>query len=178
MNAVMGTRDQTSARQALWRGAFPQALLGRDALLGNQFPGLPWWFEVAIDLFGCDPVLLRTEALVAAFLLALCDQLKVHRFSEIRLVPLDQDRQVKRSVVALVIETGSLVVHLATPTNAMCLTILACQAFAAYRTAAFCQQWLSARAGQLIVSFRGPPAPEQEEWHHERPGLPERKRTD
>lgn len=172
MNRVMGTRDQTSARRAVWQGAFPQALLGRDVLVDHQFPGVPCWFEVALDLFGCDPVLMRTEALVAAFLLALCDQLKVHRFSEIRLVPLDQSGQVKRSVVALVIETGTLLVHLTSPANATSLTIMTGQAFAAYRTAAFCQDWLSAQAGQLLVSFRGRPEAGWEEESQKQSGLP------
>ena len=84
---IFGLTDAASLRRAQWQGPLPATLLGRDALLVRQFQeAAPWGLDMALDLFGCDPVPMRSRDLLVAFTMALCDQLQMRRSGEPLLV--------------------------------------------------------------------------------------------
>lgn len=157
MHDVLRITAPTSVRQGGWQGALPAVLIGRDALLGEQFQSEGHWgVDTAIDLFDCDPVAIRDAPTIKAFTLALCDQIAMRRYGDPRLVHFGQDERVSGFSLSQFIETSDISAHFINQSNAVCLNIFSCKMYPPYQAAAFCQEWFRAQACQLTVTFRGP----------------------
>lgn len=154
---IFGLTDAASLRRAQWQGPLPATLLGRDALLVRQFQeAAPWGLDMALDLFGCDPVPMRNRDLIVAFTMALCDQLQMRRSGEPLLVHSGPDERARGfSLVQLIEHQNALIAQCIDHQHAICLNVISCRSFAPYQAAVCCQEWFSASAAQLTVTFRG-----------------------
>jgi S-adenosylmethionine/arginine decarboxylase-like enzyme len=139
-----------------WQGALDGDIWMLDEPWFNAFEQLhPWGMDAAIDLFACDPALIRDPTVMRAFVLDLCDQIQMRRYGEPHLVHFGEDPRVSGYTLVQLIETSDITAHFIEQTNAACLNVFSCAAYPPYRTAALCQYWFRAQEVRLSLLFRG-----------------------
>jgi S-adenosylmethionine/arginine decarboxylase-like enzyme len=151
------------AQHGHWRGKSDEAKLApKDALLQQQFQREhPWGLEASIDLFWCNPDSIRDPEKIAAFAVALCDFIHMHRYGEPLIVHFGKEEYLSGYTLVQLIETSNITAHFIdhpTPEqgNAGCLNIFSCAWFSPHTAAAFCQEWFEAGKVEVTVTFRGP----------------------
>jgi S-adenosylmethionine/arginine decarboxylase-like enzyme len=142
-----------------WSGDLDDSTSDKDAnVLSSLEREKPWGLDTAIDVFDCDPVLLRDEAVIRAFSIDLCDKIHMRRYGEPQLVHFGDEPRVSGYTLVQLIETSAVIGHFIEQANAACLNIFSCSPYPPFATAALCQKWFGARSVRVSVIFRGPAA--------------------
>lgn len=140
-----------------WSGELDGDTSEKDSTLLSAFhKEHPWGIDSAIDLFGCDPERLRSEAVIRDFVTSLCEAIHMRRYGEPQLVHFGDEPRVSGFTLVQLIETSAITGHFIEQVNAACLNVFSCSAYPPFETAALCQKWFGARSARLNVTFRGP----------------------
>jgi len=116
----------------------------------------PWGLDAAIDLFDCDPELVRDPSVILACVMDVCEQIQMKRYGEPQLVRFGDDPRVRGYTLVQLIETSAITAHFIEQANAVCLNVFSCSPYRPLQTTALCQQWFRAREVAVSMVFRGP----------------------
>ena len=149
--------DLVAPSSIRWSGDLDGSSMDTDATLLAAFEReQPWGLDTAIDLFDCDPELVRDPAVIRACTIDLCDKIHMRRFGEPLLAHFGDDPRVSGYTLVQLIETSAITGHFIEQVNAACLNIFSCSAYPPFATTALCQKWFRAQSARLSVVFRGP----------------------
>lgn len=139
-----------------------QAILDK-ALLHSHTQTKAWGISTGIDLFDCDPHLIRDEQHIRQFAADLCELLSMKTFGPCRVVRFGNPTVCGYSMTQL-IETSLVSAHMIEQWNAVTIDIYSCAAYAPGQAAAFCRDVFRAQQAYIAMHVRGvcPLRPDQE----------------
>src|SRR3989344_6869094 len=78
-----------------------------------------WGLETTVDLYNCDPEIIRNAEKIKAFVVELCERIGMKRFGECVVVNFGEDPRVSGFSMTQLIETSLISGHFANQTNAV-----------------------------------------------------------
>jgi len=116
-----------------------------------------WGILTSIDLFDCDPGLIRSASHIRDFAKQLCEHIKVKSFGECQVVHFGEDEKVAGYSMVQLIETSLVSGHFANKTNAAYIDIFSCKFYEPQPAAEFAQQFFKANDLKLHYILRDNP---------------------
>lgn len=85
-----------------------------------------WGLLVSIDLYKCDPDIIRNAEKIKEFVYKLCELIRVKRFGECTVVNFGEREEIQGFSMVQLIETSLVSGHFANKTNNVYLDIFSC----------------------------------------------------
>ena len=89
----------------------------------------PWGILSSIDLYECDPQVIRDAEAIKKFVAELCDLIKMKRFGETQVVHFGEDERVAGFSMTQLIETSLISAHFANASNTTYLDVFSCKPY-------------------------------------------------
>lgn len=114
----------------------------------------PWGVSTAVDLYGCDPELIRDAAMIEMFVVQLCERIDMKRFGDCQLVHFGEDEKVEGYSMTQLIETSLISGHFANATNAAYIDVFSCKKYEPREVAEFAMAFFKADHYKMQISLR------------------------
>ena len=114
----------------------------------------PWGLLSCIDLYECNPELIRNKEKIKQFVSELCDLIEMKRFGETQVVHFGEDERVAGYSMTQLIETSLISAHFANQSNATYLDVFSCKLYDPNVVAAFAKRFFKAKKVNLQVVAR------------------------
>ena len=101
----------------------------RDSRKSASVEKPPWGILSSIDLYECDPQIIRDAEAIKKFVAELCDLIKMKRFGETQVVHFGEDERVAGFSMTQLIETSLISAHFANQSNTTYLDVFSCKAY-------------------------------------------------
>ncbi len=88
-----------------------------------------WGLAASIDIYNCDPDLIRDADAIRRFVVELCDLIDMKRFGETQVVNFGEDERVAGYSMTQLIETSLISAHFANMTNTVYLDVFSCKTY-------------------------------------------------
>ena len=113
-----------------------------------------WGIASAIDIYDCDPKLIRDADAIRQFVIELCELIEMKRFGETQVVHFGEDERVAGYSMVQLIETSLISAHFANQTNAVYLDVFSCKPYNPEIVRDFSQKYFKGRSSEMQVAFR------------------------
>lgn len=114
----------------------------------------PWGIATAVDVYKCDQELIQDADHIRAFVVQLCELIKMKRFGECQVIHFGEDEKVAGFSMTQLIETSLISGHFANQTNAAYIDIFSCKYYEPREAAEFATQFFKGENYKMQVSFR------------------------
>ena len=114
----------------------------------------PWGILTSLDLYGCDPNIIRDPEEITKYVIKLCAMLGVRRFGACQVVHFGQDDRVEGFSMVQLIETSLISGHFANMTNAAYIDIFSCKSYDSKLAADFSRDFFGAESIEIHVINR------------------------
>ncbi len=114
----------------------------------------PWGVATAVDLYGCDPGLIRDAGMIEKFVVQLCEHIDMKRFGDCQVVHFGEDDRVAGYSMTQLIETSLISGHFANATNAAYLDVFSCKFYEPREVAEFAMSFFKADHYKMQISLR------------------------
>ena len=114
----------------------------------------PWGLQAAIDIYDCDPQLIRDADKIRHFVQALCDEIGMKRFGDCHVVNFGEDERVAGYSMMQLIETSLISGHFANATNTAYLDVFSCKYYDPRKVAEFATDAFKGEHYKLQLTFR------------------------
>jgi S-adenosylmethionine decarboxylase len=104
----------------------------------------PWGLLSSLDLYDCNPDLIRSADTIKQYVTELCDLIEMKRFGECQVVHFGQDERVAGYSMVQLIETSLISGHFANSTNAAYIDIFSCKPYEPDQVARFTKTYFEA----------------------------------
>lgn len=88
-----------------------------------------WGIASSIDIYDCDPETIRNAEKIKAFVVELCNLIRMKRFGETQVVHFGEDEKVAGFSMVQLIETSLISAHFANLTNTAYLDVFSCKPY-------------------------------------------------
>jgi S-adenosylmethionine decarboxylase len=106
---------------------------------------LPWGLLSCIDLYDCDPNIIRDAEAIKKFVVQLCDLIKMKRFGETQVIHFGEDERVAGFSMTQLIETSLISAHFANQSNTTYLDVFSCKTYDPEIVAEFAKKFFKAK---------------------------------
>lgn len=113
-----------------------------------------WGMASAIDIYNCDPQLIRDAEAIRRFVVELCDLIEMKRFGDTQVVHFGEDERVAGYSMVQLIETSLISGHFANLTNAVYLDVFSCKPYNPQVVREFSQKYFKGAGSALQVALR------------------------
>lgn len=113
-----------------------------------------WGISANIDLYNCNPEIIRDSAKIKQYVEELCDLIKVKRFGDCVIVNFGEDERIAGYSMTQLIETSLVSGHFANQNNNSYLDVFSCKFFDPEIVAEFSKRFFKAKSYKLQHSFR------------------------
>lgn len=113
-----------------------------------------WGLLSSVDLYDCDPEIIRDAEKIKRFVVKLCDLIEMKRFGETVVVHFGEDERVAGYSMTQLIETSLISGHFANQTNAAYLDIFSCKIYNPDQVLEFAKEFFKAKTFNLQVTKR------------------------
>jgi S-adenosylmethionine/arginine decarboxylase-like enzyme len=113
-----------------------------------------WGIASAIDIYDCDPGLIRDADAIRRFVAELCELIEMKRFGETQVVHFGEDERVAGYSMVQLIETSLISAHFANQTNAVYLDVFSCKPYNPQIVREFSQAFFQGRESSVQVALR------------------------
>ena len=113
-----------------------------------------WGISTSIDLYDCDPSLIRDADAIRRFVVELCDLIEMNRFGETQVVHFGQDERVAGYSMVQLIETSLISAHFANLTNAVYLDVFSCKPYDPEVVREFAQEYFRGKRSEAHATLR------------------------
>jgi S-adenosylmethionine decarboxylase len=113
-----------------------------------------WGLSTQIDMYGCDPDLIRSRDAIEQFTHRLCDMLKVERFGPTQIVRFGNHPEVYGYSMVQLIQTSLVSAHFAEDTNAVYLDVFSCRYYDATEAVDYAREFFKASDVRVNSSLR------------------------
>jgi S-adenosylmethionine decarboxylase len=105
----------------------------------------PWGLLSCIDLYECDPNIIRDAEAIKKFVVQLCDLIKMKRFGETQVIHFGEDERVAGFSMTQLIETSLISAHFANQFNTTYLDVFSCKTYDPEIVAEFAKKFFKAK---------------------------------
>ena len=105
----------------------------------------PWGLLTSLDLYGCNPEIIRDSDKIKQYVRELCDLIDMKRFGECQVVHFGEDERVAGYSMIQLIETSLISGHFANHSNAAYIDIFSCKPYDSQRVADFTKGFFKAK---------------------------------
>jgi S-adenosylmethionine decarboxylase len=105
----------------------------------------PWGILTSIDLYDCDPQIIRDAKAIRRFVVELCDLIEMKRFGKTQVVHFGEDERVAGFSMTQLIETSLISAHFANQSNTTYLDVFSCKTYDPKTVAEFSKKFFKAR---------------------------------
>lgn len=113
-----------------------------------------WGIASSVDIYECDPELIRSADHIRQFVRDLCDVIEMKRFGETQVVHFGEDERVAGFSMVQLIETSLISAHFANQTNATYLDVFSCKPYDPEVVREFARDYFGGRRASLNVTLR------------------------
>jgi S-adenosylmethionine decarboxylase len=113
-----------------------------------------WGLLSSVDIYGCDPEIIRSESMVKKFVCDLCDRIDMKRFGDCVVVDFGENERVAGFSMTQLIETSLISGHFANSTNAAYLDIFSCKFYEPREAAEFAVSFFKGSHYKMQVALR------------------------
>jgi len=114
-----------------------------------------WGILTSIDLFDCDPDILRNAKLIEKYIIELCELIEMKRFGEPVIVNFGADPVVAGFSMVQLIETSCISGHFANDSNSIYIDIFSCKWYNQEQTLKFTEEFFKSKSSEMRVVLRG-----------------------
>jgi len=114
-----------------------------------------WGLLTSIDLFNCDPDLIRDAEAVKRYVYELCDLIGMKRFGECIVVDFGEDPKVSGFSMTQLIETSLISGHFANQSNSAYIDIFSCKWYDQKKAIEFTKNFFKAKRVKANILPRG-----------------------
>ncbi|MCP4179214.1 MAG: S-adenosylmethionine decarboxylase [bacterium] len=113
-----------------------------------------WGLASSIDIYECDPELIRNADAIKYFVHELCDLIEMKRFGECNVVYFGEDEKVAGYSMTQLIETSLISGHFANESNTVYLDVFSCKSYKPEIVSEFAKKFFKGQRTKLQVSMR------------------------
>jgi len=113
-----------------------------------------WGIASSVDIYNCEPQLIRSAEAIRRFVAELCDLIEMKRFGETQVVHFGEDERVAGYSMVQLIETSLISAHFANQTNTTYLDVFSCKGYAPEAVREFSQTYFGGSHSTLNVTLR------------------------
>lgn len=113
-----------------------------------------WGISTAIDLYDCDPVLVRSAEAIKQFVVEVTDLIGVKRFGDCVVVDFGERPEVAGFSMTQLIDTSLVSGHFVNKTNAIYLDVFSCKYYDPEAAAEYAQKFFKAKTKRVQVHLR------------------------
>jgi S-adenosylmethionine decarboxylase len=114
----------------------------------------PWGLLSCIDLYECDPNIIRDAEAIKKFVVQLCDLIKMKRFGETQVIHFGEDDRVAGFSMTQLIETSLISAHFANQSNTTYLDVFSCKTYDPEIVAEFAKKFFKAKRLRRQAIYR------------------------
>jgi len=114
----------------------------------------PWGLLTSLDLYGCNPEIIRDEEKIRQYVIELCKLIDMKRFGECRVVHFGKDERVEGYSMVQLIETSLISGHFANLTNAAYIDVFSCKSYNPETIARFSKEFFEAKSMNMHLKER------------------------
>jgi len=114
----------------------------------------PWGLLTSLDLYGCNPEIIRDSEKIRQYVIQLCDLIGMRRFGQCQVVHFGKDERVEGYSMVQLIETSLISGHFANLTNAAYIDIFSCTAYESNQVADLSKEFFQAESIEIHVTKR------------------------
>lgn len=114
----------------------------------------PWGMSTCIDLYDCDPKIIRSASQIKKFVKELCQLIDMKTFRGTTVVDFGEDPRVSGFSMTQLIETSLISGHFANNSDAAYLDVFSCKSYPPYKTAEFAKKFFGAKKSKIKINFR------------------------
>ena len=114
----------------------------------------PWGVLTSLDIYDCDPKIIRDDNHIKRYVIELCDLIKMKRFGECQIEHFGNDDRVAGYSMCQLIETSLISGHFAEFSNSAYIDIFSCKSYDSEKVAAFSQTFFIASSIRIHVTER------------------------
>lgn len=112
-----------------------------------------WGVSTAVDLYNCDPSLIRDADYIKKFVVELCELIDMKRYGDCHVIHFGEGDKEGYSMFQL-IETSNISAHFANESNAVYLDVFSCKEYTPETVYAFAFESFKALEGRKSVILR------------------------
>lgn len=113
-----------------------------------------WWIACSVDIYNCDPDIMRDAKAIKYFVRELCELIKMKRFQDTQVVHFWEDETVAWYSMTQLIETSLISGHFANKSSAIYLDIFSCKYYDPLIMANYAQKFFKWKNYKINVNFR------------------------
>lgn len=110
--------------------------------------------EVSIDLKGCNPEMIKSERMILAYIVRVCDLIEAKRFGDPTIVNFGEGEKIAGYSFTQLIETSLVSGHLVDSTGAAYINVFSCKYFDPVKVVEFTKGFFGAKEVQFITNYR------------------------
>ena len=114
----------------------------------------PWGLQTSLDIYECDPGIIRDRDLIKQYVIELCELIQMRRFGECQVVHFGEDERVAGYSMIQLIETSLISGHFANLSNAAYIDIFSCKGYDPETAADFTQSFFRGKRMEVHVTKR------------------------
>ncbi len=114
-----------------------------------------WGLLTSIDLFECDPDLIRDGEAIKRYIIELCELIDMKRFGEPIVVRFGKDPRVQGYSAVQLIETSCISGHFAEDSNSVYIDIFSCKFYDQEKAVEFTKDFFKGETSEFNVTVRG-----------------------
>jgi S-adenosylmethionine/arginine decarboxylase-like enzyme len=115
---------------------------------------MPWGLLTSLDIYGCNPEIIRDAEKIKQYVIELCDLIGMKRFGDCLVVHFGKDEHVEGHSMVQFIETSLISGHFANLTDAAYIDIFSCKPYEPDQVARFSKKFFHAESIELHVTKR------------------------
>lgn len=113
-----------------------------------------WGLATSIDLYYCDPALIRSADDIRRFVKELCELTEMRTYGPCEVVHFGEDPRVAGFSMMQLVETSLISAHFANQSGAVYLDIFSCKIYPPVKAALFAKDFFKAKDMRIVVNFR------------------------
>ncbi len=107
-----------------------------------------WGVSTAVDVYDCDPGIIRDADKIKEYVVELCDLIEMRRFGDTQVVHFGEDERVEGYSMIQLIETSLISGHFANASNTAYIDIFSCKPYDVEKAVAFTKEFFK---GERVV---------------------------
>ncbi len=114
----------------------------------------PWGLLTSLDIYGCNPEIIRDSEKIKQYVIELCDLIGMKRFGDCQLVHFGKEERVEGYSMIQLIETSLISGHFANLTNAAYIDIFSCKPYEPEEVSHFSKEFFQAESIEMHITKR------------------------
>ena len=114
----------------------------------------PWGVLSSVDIYDCDPKIIRNADQIKKFVYQLCEMIEMRRYGDCQVVHFGEDEKVEGFSMTQLIETSLISGHFANASNGVYLDVFSCKFYEPREVAEFANAFFKGKHYKMQIALR------------------------